>query len=141
MDQKKRKQGIAFRFSPRTIARLRRRAAETRASQTALAERYIEEGLRQDEHPMIYFRDGEGGRRPAVVGSRLAVADILATIRQNNNSVTASAEYLELPVERVEAALRYYADYKEEVDEWAERCAAAAELERERWRRRQEALA
>jgi uncharacterized protein (DUF433 family) len=140
MDRKNRKQGIAFRFSPGTVARLRRRAVETRASQTALAERYVDEGLRQDEHPMIYFRDG-GARRPAVVGSRLAVADIIATIRQNSNSVTAAAEYLESPVERVDAALRYYADYKEEVDEWAERCAAAAELEGERRRRRREALA
>jgi len=32
--------------------------------QTALAERYIEEGIRQDEHPLIYFREGAAGRRP-----------------------------------------------------------------------------
>lgn len=140
MDRDKKKQSIAFRFEPRTVAHLRRRSGDTRATQTALAERYIEEGLRQDEHPLIYFRDGEAGRRPAVVGSRLAVADIVTTIRQNDNSVTEAAEYLEVPVEHVEAALGYYADYKEEVDAWIERACAVAERERKRWRRRQEAL-
>lgn len=134
------KQSIAFRFEPSTVARLRRRAEDTRATQTALAERYIEEGLRQEEHPLIYFRDGEAGRRPAVVGSRLAVGDIVTTVRQNNNSIAEAAEYLELPVEHVDAALRYYADYKDEVDAWIERARAAAERERERWQRQREAL-
>lgn len=136
----KTKQSIAFRFAPRTIARLRQRAKETRAAQTALAERYIEEGLRQDEHPLIHFREGEAGRRPSLLGSRLSVADVITTIRQNNNSPQEAAEYLEIPVEHVEAALRYYADYKDEIDEWIERARAFAERERERWRRRQAAL-
>ena len=52
------KQSVAFRFDPITVARLKQRAQETHAPQTALAERYIEEGLRHDEHPLIYFRDG-----------------------------------------------------------------------------------
>lgn len=135
------KQSIAFRFDRGTVARLRRRAREAGAAQTALAQRYIEEGLRRDEHPLIYFRDGAAGRRPALAGSRLDVADVITTIRQNENSVEQAADYLEIPVERVEACLRYYADYKEEVDACIERSRAIAERERERWRRRQEALA
>jgi hypothetical protein len=39
--------------------------------QTTLAERYIEEGLRMDEHPLVYFREGASGRRPALLGTRL----------------------------------------------------------------------
>lgn len=135
------KQSVAFRFRPSTVSRLRRRAKEAQAPQTALAERYIEEGLRQDEHPLICFRDGEAGRRPSLVGSRLDVADVITTIRQNNNSVEQAAEYLEVPVEQVEAALRYYADYKGEIDGWIERARAVAERERARWQRRKEALA
>ncbi|HEY2202615.1 MAG TPA: DUF433 domain-containing protein, partial [Solirubrobacteraceae bacterium] len=119
----------------------RQRSQETHSSQTALAERYIEEGLRHDEHPLIYFRDGESGRRPALLGTRLDVANVLATIRQNGNSVEEAAEYLEIAAEHVEACLRYYADYKDEVDAWIERSQAIAERERERWRRRQQALA
>jgi hypothetical protein len=45
-----------------------------------LAERYIEEGLRHDEHPLIYFRDREIGRRPALLGTRLDVAEVISTI-------------------------------------------------------------
>ncbi|HSZ15183.1 MAG TPA: hypothetical protein VK790_14190 [Solirubrobacteraceae bacterium] len=135
------KQSIAFRFSRVTVARLKQRAQETHAPQTALAERYIDEGLRHDEHPLIYFRDGEAGRRPALLGTRLDVADVLTTIKQNGNSVAEAADYLEVPVEHAEACLHYYADYKDEIDAWIERSHAIAERERERWQRRQQALA
>lgn len=134
------KQAVAFRFATETVQRLKRRAHELGAQQTALAERYIEEGLRMDEHPLISFRDGETGRRPALFGSRLDVADVIETIRQNDNSVEDAADYLEVPVEHVEACLRYYADYKDEVDAWIERGRAAAERELERARRQQAAL-
>lgn len=135
------KQSVAFRFDSDVVEHLKRRAAEAGARQTDIAQRYIEEGLRQDEHPLIYFREGEAGRRPALLGSRLDVAEVISTIRQNDNSVEAAAEYLEVPVEQVEAGLRYYADYKEEVDAWADHVAAIAERERARWRRQREALA
>jgi uncharacterized protein (DUF433 family) len=135
------KQSIAFRFSRITVARLKQRAQETHAPQTALAERYIEEGLRHDEHPLIYFRDGEAGRRPALLGTRLDVADVVTTIRQNGNSIHEAADYLEVPIEHVEACLRYYADYKDEIDAWIARSHAIAERERERWQRRRQAFA
>jgi uncharacterized protein (DUF433 family) len=135
------KQSVAFRFDSGLVEHLKRRASEAREAQTRLAERYIDEGLRHDEHPLIYFRDGEAGRRPALLGSRLDVADVISTIRQNNNSVEATASYLEVPIEQVEAALRYYADFKDEVDAWIARTAAIAERERLRWERRQQALA
>lgn len=141
------KKSVSFRFEPDTVERLRRRAAEieratkTRGAQTQLVERYVNEGLRQDEHPSIYFREGAAGRRPALLGSRLDVADVITTIRQNNGSVEEAADYLEAPAEQVEAAARYYADYKDEVDAEIEDSGALAERERERWRRRQEALA
>jgi uncharacterized protein (DUF433 family) len=122
------------------VEHLRRRALELGAQQTTLAERYVEEGLRMDEHPLVYFREGEAGRRPALFGTRLDVADVIETIRQNDNSIEQAADYLELPVEHVEACLRYYADYKEEVDEWIELGRVAAEHELERRRRQQEAL-
>src|SRR6266511_4382624 len=97
------KQPLAFRVSFCTLEHLRRRAREAGQPQTALAERYIEEGLRMDEHSMIYFRDGASGRRPALLGTQLDVADVIETIRQNDNSVEQAAAYLELPHDRVEA--------------------------------------
>jgi uncharacterized protein (DUF433 family) len=140
MAEGSRKKSVAFRFEARLVEQLRRRADEVRASQTELAERYIAEGLRQDQFPMIGFRDGAAGRRPVVLGSRLGVADVISTIRQNENSVEGTAAYLEIPVEHVEAALRYYADFEDEVDDWIKRTEAMAERERLRWERRQAAL-
>jgi uncharacterized protein (DUF433 family) len=138
---KQNKQSVSFRFDPITVKRLKDHASESAAGQTALAERYIDEGIRQDEHPLIYFREGAAGRRPALLGSRLDVADAITTIRQNGGSVEETASYLEIPVEQLEAAARYYGEYKDEVDELIDRSRLAAERERELWRRGQEALA
>jgi uncharacterized protein (DUF433 family) len=135
------KQSIAFRFDRSTVARLKQRARDAHAPQTTLAERYIEEGLRGDEHPLVHFRDGDAGRRPALLGTRLDVADVITTVKQNGNSVEEAADYLEIPPEHVEACVRYYADYREEIDAWIERSLAIAERERERWQRRRQALA
>jgi len=92
----KSKQGVSFRFDPRTVERLKQRAHDVGAPQAALAERYIDEGMRVDEHPGIYFREGGSGRRPAVLGTRLDVAQIIETLRQNENSIDATAEYLDV---------------------------------------------
>jgi uncharacterized protein (DUF433 family) len=136
-----RKRGASFRFNPRTLERLKQRAREVGARQGTLAERYIEEGMRTDEHPGIHFRDGGSGRRPAVVGTRLDVSQIIETLRQNANSIGETADYLDISAAQVDAAVRYYADYKDEIDEWIEQSRAIAERERERWRRQQDALA
>jgi uncharacterized protein (DUF433 family) len=131
---------VSFRFDRGTVRHLKRRAAEVGAPQAALAERYIEEGLRMDEHPLIYFREGAAGRRPALLGTRLDVATVVETIRQHDNSVEETAEYLDVPVGHVEECLRYYVEHEREIDEWIKQARVAAERERELWARRQEAL-
>lgn len=134
------RKSVSFRFDPITVKRLKDHAAEAGTGQTALAQRYIEEGMRRDEHPLIYFREGMAGRRPALLGSRLDVADVVGTIRQNEGSIEQAADYLEVPVEQVEAAARYYADYRDEVDSLIERARVAGERERRRARLQREAL-
>jgi uncharacterized protein (DUF433 family) len=127
----------SFRFSERTLSRLDARAHEIRETRTALAERYVEEGLRMDEHPGIGFADGPGGRRAIVLGIGFDVWEVISTVRQNRGWVDAAARYLELPPTLVRSAVRYYAAFPEEVDELigrqeaiAEREMAAAERER-----------
>lgn len=129
------KKQVAFRIKPDTLEQLRRRTRETGLSQTDLAERYLEEGLRRDEHPLILFRDGAGGRRPGIVGSRLDVWQVVDTVKQNG-SIEAAVAYLESPLEKVQAAMSYYADYTAEIDEWTERAGAIADREKARWQRR-----
>jgi hypothetical protein len=63
----------SFRFSGETLRRLDERAHEIRETRTALAERYVEEGLRMDEHPGIGFADGPAGRRAILLGTGLDV--------------------------------------------------------------------
>jgi uncharacterized protein (DUF433 family) len=133
------KKQVAFRVRPRTLAHLKRRVRESGLSQTELAERYLEEGLRLDEHPLIAFRDGAAGRRPGLVGSRLDVWQVVETVKQNG-SVEEAAAYLALPVEKVHAAMRYYADYSDEIDDWTARANELAEREQASWRRQQELL-
>jgi uncharacterized protein (DUF433 family) len=138
MTRKDTKAPFSARFSRSTLAHLRERADRAGTAQSALAERYIEEGVRMDEHPLIYFREGEGGRRPALMGTRLDVWQVIETIRQNNNAVAGAAAYLRLPVSHVEACVAYYVAYEAEIDEWTAREHQAVEEAEITWRRRQE---
>lgn len=139
--EKKKKKAVSFRFGTSTVERLKQRAAETGSAQGVLAERYIEEGLRMDDHPGISFRDGGSGRRPALLGTRLDVAEVIETLHQNSSSVTETADYLDLSPAQVETAIRYYAEYQDEVDAWIAQSRAIAERERELWVKREAALA
>ena len=138
---KQAKRPLAFRVRPETAEQLQQRARELGETQTALVERYIEEGIRIDRHPLIYFRDGAGGREPAMFGSGLRVWQVIDTLRQNGNSVADVADLLELPAWRIEACVAYYADYQDEVDAAIADAHALAEREEARWRRQQQLLA
>lgn len=140
MGRGERRHAVSFRLATDIVDELKQKAERERAAQTALVERYLKEGMRHDAHPLIHFRDSAGGRRPSLPGSRLGVADVITTIRQNNGSVAEAADYLEVPREQIEAAVSYYADYKSEIDAEIEQAEAIAREERERWQRQQEAL-
>ena len=132
---------FSIRVATSIFEELERRAHEAAESRNALAERYIAEGVRSDEHPDITFREGALGRRATLAGTRLPVWQVMQTVRDHGNSVDAAAEYLSLPVARVRAAVRYYAAYRDEVDNTAERETAAAERAEAAWRAEQELLA
>ena len=129
------RQHRSFRFSETTLSRLEARAHEVRETRTGLAERYVEEGLRMDEHPGIGFADGPAGRRAVLLGSGLDVWEVVATVRQPGGSVDAASRYLELPVSAVRTAVRYYATFPGEIDEVLARQAVIAEREQAASRR------
>jgi uncharacterized protein (DUF433 family) len=132
----------SFRLSPRTIDLLDEAAAEGGESRNALADRLLGEALRLQRHPLIRFQQGAAGRRqPLVVGTRLYVHQLMSSVRSGQGDVAQVAEYLGISPRLVRAAVEYYAEFIDEVDEDA---AAAERVERselDRWKRQQRALA
>lgn len=109
---------ISLRMNETTIERLGQRARRARIAPRTLAQRYVEEGLRMDDHPLVRFADGPAGRRAKVVGTGADVWEVVAAVRDNDGDVREAAEYLEMPMGLVQAAVTYYGAYPEEIDEW-----------------------
>jgi len=130
----------SFRLREDTLERLEGRASESGETVSALAARYLEEGPRMDAHPFVVFVSRPSGRRAMLAGTRLNVADVVATAKAAG-SAEAAAESLDLPPSRVRAALAYYADFPEEIDAEMERDRGFSDREEARWRREQSALA
>lgn len=125
-----RKEHLTLRIGEPTLNRLEQRAHMIRETRSSVAERYLEEGLRMDEHPGIGFADGPSGRRAVVLGTGLDVWEVIGAVKAARGSVKAAAEYLELSPAQVRSAVRYYGDHTPEIDAWLARQAAAAERER-----------
>lgn len=131
----------SFRLSPSTAELLDREADASNASRNALTDRLLGEALRLEHHPLIRFNQGAAGRRqPLVVGSRLYVHQVIATLRGHEGAVDHTAEYFGIPPRLVQAALDYYADFQAEVDADEAFAERAAEAARARWERQQRAL-
>lgn len=107
---------FTLRLAPGLRQRLNERALRARMPERTLAQRYVEEGLRHDAHPLIQFLDGPSGRRASLVGRGLNVWEVVATVRDNEGSITEAAEYLQIPTGLVEAAVTYYGEYRDEID-------------------------
>lgn len=118
---------FSIRVATPVFEQLERRTAEVSESRNALAERYIAEGVKMDEHPEIYFRDGAMGRRAAIIGTRLDVWQVMETVRNSGNSPEEAADYLGIPAGKVRAAVRYYAANRDEVDAFSARTTAVSE--------------
>ena len=114
-------QPLSIRVVAATLDRLGAQAQRAQMRPRTLAQRYIEEGLRMDEHPLVRFADGPGGRRARLVGTGSDVWEVVATVRDNDGDVAEAAEYLTLPLGSIQAAVTYYGAFPEEIDEWIER--------------------
>lgn len=111
---------MADHYTLRLAPGMRRRLAEwarrSGLAERTLAQRYVEEGLRHDAHPLIEFLDGPSGRRASLLGRGLDVWEVIATVRDNDGSIAAAVEYLQVPAGLVEAAVAYYGEYRDEID-------------------------
>lgn len=111
---------LSIRLPEQTIGRLADRANRSSMAPRTLAQRYVEEGLRMDDHPLVRYADGPAGRRARLIGGP-DVWEIVAVAQDNDGDLRETAAYLELPLGLVQAAAAYYGAYPQEIDERIER--------------------
>jgi len=112
-----------IRIESETLEALRELSARSGESIVRLAQRYIDEGMRLDRHPGIVFRDGPAGRRAVVVGGP-DVWEVIVAARSADDRgerlIDVLAERIGVAPARIRAAIRYYAEYRDDVDRFIE---------------------
>lgn len=136
---------ISVRFrDPGVPDQLKAEARATGTSASALAEELITEGLRTRRHPLVTFRPGPAGRRPALIdGPDIweVVGGLVGGDVSPGDRVERAVEVFGLRHAQVQAALAYYAEFTEEIDDWIRANAEYAARAEALWRREQELLA
>ncbi|MGQ0716421.1 MAG: hypothetical protein ACT4NP_03735 [Pseudonocardiales bacterium] len=92
---------------------------------SAVTNLFVDEALRTEAHPGITFRPGPTGRRAGLVGGPdvWEVIDTLLIVREaepglaDDALVAATAEAMGLPERKVRIAVRYYAAYRQDIDD------------------------
>jgi hypothetical protein len=106
---------LTFRTRPEVLDQLQKQANQVHMPKTALAERYVKEGLVIDQFPGIVFRSGPSGRRPGLAGGP-DVWEVVEVFQAEANDLGRTAENLGLRAGLVEAAVRFYASQQAEID-------------------------
>jgi hypothetical protein len=118
------------------LDRLERRRARTGLNRSRLAERYIDEGMRMEDHPGIVFRDGPTGRRAGLAAGP-DVWEVISVLRstglEGDAAVQATVEWSGLTVRQVRDAVGYYSDYPAEIDERIRLNVEDADAAERRW--------
>jgi hypothetical protein len=137
-------QTFSARWGTDVLGRLKLRSERAGTNKSRLAERYVDEGTRMDEHPGIVFRDGPTGRRPALAGGP-DIWEVMATLKsgkaRGEEAISATAELLDLTDSQVCIAARYYAAFTDEIDRRIALNSADADEAEAAWRRRLPGLA
>jgi hypothetical protein len=134
---------LTLRLDPDTLERLDAQSQRAGQARSELARTLLEEGLRMQAHPGIVFRSGPAGRRPGLAGGPdvWEVARVLRGVgAKGEAAVTRTAELTGLSPAQVRVALRYYAEYPREIDDWLRRVDEEAEWAEAAWRREQDLL-
>jgi hypothetical protein len=108
---------VSVRMSSDIVERIRIRAEARGERLSDVLRRYAEEGDRAETHPGVVFRPGPTGRRAALAGGP-DVWEVVAAVRAAGGppAVERLASELSLTVDRIGVALRYAADYPDEVE-------------------------
>ncbi len=115
---------------------------------SAVTNLFVDEALRAEEHPGITFRPGPTGRRAGLIGGPdvWEVIDTLLIVREaepdlaDDPLVAATAEATGLPERKVRTAVRYYAAYRENIDDRIAANRAAGQEAEVAWHAEQDLL-
>jgi predicted transcriptional regulator len=107
---------VSLRLPDATAARLQKLARRAGRSVSEFGARSLEEWLRQNEFADIEFREFNGERHACVKGA-LQVWQVVMVAEGYGLDPQKTAAYFDWPIERVQAALNYYAAYPEEIDQ------------------------
>jgi uncharacterized protein (DUF433 family) len=129
------KDHLTMRVAPEVLRGIEREANRTGRPLTTLAADLLEEGLAMRMYPGIWYREGAAGRRPALMGHRIDVRQVVETVREEGGDLERAANYFRIPIGLVRSAMEYYADHKDAVDQWIGREREYAAEAEERWRR------
>jgi hypothetical protein len=94
-------------------------------------------------HPGIVFRAGPGGRRAGLAGGPdvWEVVRVFRGLAPDEDGVRRTGELMSLLAQQVEVAIRYYAEFQDEIDSWIRELDQEAERAEAVWRREQQLLA
>ena len=121
-------------------------AREEGESREGAAARLLDEGLRMAKHPWVFFRTEPAGRRPVLMGG----PDVWMVARLFRDRPLDSDEAIEraadhaiallssVPRHMMLAAIRYYIDYHDEIDEWMRVLDDESERAEAEWLRKRE---
>lgn len=137
-------QPFSARWGTEVLDRLERRSEVAGTNKSRLAERYVDEGTRMDEHPGIVFRGGPTGRRAALAGGP-DVWELMTSLKggraRGEEAIGATAELLQLTESQVRIAVRYYGAFTDEIDRRIALNTEDADEAEAAWQREQAALA
>lgn len=105
-----------MRLSNESGKRLTRMAKRHGWTPSDTSARLVEEGLRRSEFAFIDFRDSSAGRQACILGSTLAVWEVVMLIRSYKGKISAVSRHLRWPQARVQAAMNYAEAFPEEIE-------------------------
>ena len=134
---------LSVRVDDDLLQRLEDECRRSGQSRSALAKQLLEEGLRMQRHPGIVFRPGATGRRPALAGGPAVwvVARIFREWEGPPGEMTPFiTENLAITAQQVSVAAGYYAEYRDEIDDWLDRLDEEADRAKAEWMRQRAIL-
>jgi len=107
---------MSLRFAPAQMERLNRLARQLGRTPSETSALLVEESLRRTEFALIDFRSSETGRQAFVQGTSLAVWEVVMVAQGYDLDAQKTAQHLEWPLPRVQAALSYAQAFPQEIE-------------------------